>query len=190
MEQKQELDDFPKSSEISGNCVICLEDFIPENGKVYRSGCNHVFHEKCITFLANMLCPLCRRDMKLPESMLSVMKDTEALFKLQGVEEGVFEYLRSDETLESIPIETQGYLALIYLEKIGISNQIIAEAIEKKIIPDLSSVTPNSNLRRAGEDLSKVEKGSEGSKDIFSRIVISVINFGRRKLDPLNSFGT
>lgn len=187
MERKPKPNGSSESSESSEVCVICLEDFIPENGKVYRSECNHVFHEKCIAFLANVLCPLCRRDMKLPESMLSVMKDTETLFKLQGVEEGAFEYFRSDETVENIPIETQGYLALIYLEKIGISNQIIAEAIEKKIIPDLSSTTLNPNLR---PDLSKAENVSEGSKDIFSRIVISVINFGRRKLDPLNSFGS
>ena len=47
------------------SCSICLGPFYEENssGKVVRTTCNHLFHEKCLTewLATKSVCPLCRK---------------------------------------------------------------------------------------------------------------------------------
>ncbi|CAN6674673.1 hypothetical protein TRVA0_060S00474 [Trichomonascus vanleenenianus] len=56
----------------SGECIICLEDYVPGVSKVMRLPCDHEFHADCITkWLVGRkkTCPICKQDVtKLSET--------------------------------------------------------------------------------------------------------------------------
>ncbi|KAK9473131.1 uncharacterized protein V1510DRAFT_363859 [Dipodascopsis tothii] len=57
----------------AGECVICLEDYVPSVSLVMRLPCGHEFHEACITpwlTLRKRTCPICKRDVTATGSQL------------------------------------------------------------------------------------------------------------------------
>lgn len=49
----------------SGECIICLEDYVPEVSEVMRLPCGHEFHSTCITrwlVCRKKTCPICKMD--------------------------------------------------------------------------------------------------------------------------------
>lgn len=57
-----------------GHCSICLEDWNDAQqfgrcGSFMLLQCGHVFHEHCLSGVADDLCPICRRPQQEPRAL-------------------------------------------------------------------------------------------------------------------------
>ncbi|XP_072965824.1 uncharacterized protein [Typha angustifolia] len=59
--RKPERIRYKVGEESTTNCVICLDDFVPES-QLRKTPCSHVFHESCLSrwLQESRACPLCR----------------------------------------------------------------------------------------------------------------------------------
>ena len=60
------LNKIKLNKNLDKTCNICLEDMV-KNNKIIKLGCDHCFHEKCISVYLkkyNCICPICKYEIK------------------------------------------------------------------------------------------------------------------------------
>ena len=60
------LNKIKLNKNLDKTCNICLEDMV-KNNKIIKLGCEHCFHEKCISVYLkkyNCICPICKYELK------------------------------------------------------------------------------------------------------------------------------
>ncbi|ANB11820.1 hypothetical protein AWJ20_44 [Sugiyamaella lignohabitans] len=63
----------------SGECIICLEDYVAGTSKVMRLPCNHEFHADCISkwlIYRKKTCPICKHDVTKPPRSATTISTT------------------------------------------------------------------------------------------------------------------
>lgn len=106
VDHRSENDNNSSADICQSQCVICLDDFIPDSSRVRILPCKHMFHPGCIDkylLVRSSLCPLCKSSC-LPRGYLppGVKITYGTMYRAQDRERGI-RRRRSVDDIESPP---------------------------------------------------------------------------------------
>lgn len=101
-------------------CPICLDTNV--NG-MFKLSCGHYIHEECAEGLCDMICPLCRTEIKnFPKSIQSIVSKNKILRREEMIQEAEEDILRERQ---EINVEREIEIARNLLIRAGVPENII-----------------------------------------------------------------